>query len=150
MSLISLRTSPPFSRATGGAATRIPLMTAPLDSEADLVRRARRGDVDAFEDLYRDHIGRIYAVSLRMVADPSSEISGCTTNMVSYSRTLPPLGQACWPEPSLECAPRAGTGGELSRAERDLGPRQCASGRCGGGGIARAGGRRKPRQLGQA
>lgn len=46
-------------------------MTAPLDSEADLVRRARRGDVDAFEDLYRDHVGRIYAVSLRMVADPS-------------------------------------------------------------------------------
>ena len=44
-------------------------MSAPFDSEADLVRRARRGDVEAFERLYRDHVGRIYAVSLRMVAD---------------------------------------------------------------------------------
>ena len=45
-------------------------MTAQLDREADLVRRARRGDVDAFGDLYHGHVGRIYAVSLRMVADP--------------------------------------------------------------------------------
>jgi RNA polymerase sigma-70 factor (ECF subfamily) len=54
-----------------GAEIRIPVMTATPDSEADLVRRARRGEVDAFEDLYRRHVGRIYAVSLRMVADPS-------------------------------------------------------------------------------
>ncbi len=57
--------------ATGGAECRIPVMSAPRDSEADLVRRARRGDVDAFEDLYRGHVERVYAVSLRMVADPS-------------------------------------------------------------------------------
>lgn len=46
------------------------LMTAMPASEPDLVRRARRGDVEAFEELYRGHVGRIYAVSLRMVADP--------------------------------------------------------------------------------
>jgi RNA polymerase sigma-70 factor (ECF subfamily) len=46
-------------------------MTVSFDSESDLVRRARRGDVDAFEELYRGHVGRIYAVSLRMVADPA-------------------------------------------------------------------------------
>ncbi len=46
-------------------------MIAPRDSQADLVRRARSGDVDAFEELYRGHVGRIYAVSLRMVADPA-------------------------------------------------------------------------------
>ena len=57
--------------ATGGAECRIPVMTAPRDSEADLVRRARRGEVEAFEDLYRGHVGRIYAVILRMVADPA-------------------------------------------------------------------------------
>ena len=44
-------------------------MSASFESEADLVRRASRGDVDAFEALYREHVGRIYAVSLRMVAD---------------------------------------------------------------------------------
>jgi RNA polymerase sigma-70 factor, ECF subfamily len=35
-----------------------------------LVERARRGDVDAFEQLYRLHAGRVYALSLRLTADP--------------------------------------------------------------------------------
>ena len=35
-----------------------------------LVDRARRGDVDAFERLYRMHAGRVYALCLRLAADP--------------------------------------------------------------------------------
>jgi RNA polymerase sigma-70 factor (ECF subfamily) len=35
-----------------------------------LVDRARRGDVDAFELLYRQHSGRVYALCLRLAADP--------------------------------------------------------------------------------
>ncbi len=35
------------------------------------VRRAQRGDTQAFERLYRQHVGRVYALCLRMVADPS-------------------------------------------------------------------------------
>jgi RNA polymerase sigma factor (sigma-70 family) len=35
-----------------------------------LVDRARRGDVDAFELLYRQHAGRVYALCLRLAADP--------------------------------------------------------------------------------
>jgi RNA polymerase sigma-70 factor, ECF subfamily len=35
-----------------------------------LVERARRGDVDAFEQLYRLHAGRVYALCLRLAADP--------------------------------------------------------------------------------
>jgi RNA polymerase sigma-70 factor (ECF subfamily) len=35
-----------------------------------LVQRARRGDVDAFEQLYRLHSGRVYALCLRLAADP--------------------------------------------------------------------------------
>ncbi len=46
-------------------------MSPPSDTEAELVRRARHGDVEAFEAIYRGHVGRIYAVSLRMVADPA-------------------------------------------------------------------------------
>jgi len=34
------------------------------------VERARNGDVSAFESLYREHAGRVYAVCLRMTADP--------------------------------------------------------------------------------
>jgi len=36
-----------------------------------LVERARRGDVDAFELLYRQHSGRVYALCLRLAADPT-------------------------------------------------------------------------------
>ena len=35
-----------------------------------LVERARRGDVDAFEQLYRLHAGRVHALCLRLAADP--------------------------------------------------------------------------------
>lgn len=40
-------------------------------TEADLVARARDGDVAAFEALYRSHVGRVYGLCLRMLADPS-------------------------------------------------------------------------------
>ena len=39
-------------------------------SDDGLVDRARRGDVDAFELLYREHAGRVYALCLRLTADP--------------------------------------------------------------------------------
>jgi len=39
------------------------------DDERSLVDRARRGDVDAFESIYRLHSGRVYALCLRMTAD---------------------------------------------------------------------------------
>ncbi len=41
----------------------------PPDTDTDLVDRARRGDPDAFGDLYRMHVGRVYAICLRMCSD---------------------------------------------------------------------------------
>jgi RNA polymerase sigma-70 factor (ECF subfamily) len=35
----------------------------------DLVRRAQHGDEAAFERLYREHVGRVYALCLRMLGD---------------------------------------------------------------------------------
>ncbi len=35
----------------------------------DAVRRAQAGDESAFEQLYREHVGRVYALCLRMSAD---------------------------------------------------------------------------------
>ena len=35
-----------------------------------LIRRAQAGDVTAFERLYRANVGRVYAVCLRLAADP--------------------------------------------------------------------------------
>ena len=36
-----------------------------------LVEQAQRGDHGAYETLYRIHVGRVYAICLRMVADPT-------------------------------------------------------------------------------
>ncbi len=57
-------------------ATVLPFVTSNLSSEtraptgdASLVARAQRGDVDAFEILYRTHAGRVYALCLRLTAN---------------------------------------------------------------------------------
>jgi RNA polymerase sigma-70 factor (ECF subfamily) len=42
-----------------------------IDWEAALVQRARGGDMRAFERLYRDHVGRVYGLCLRLTRDPA-------------------------------------------------------------------------------
>lgn len=42
----------------------------PEDGSAELVRAAQAGDNRAFEQIYRGHVGRVYALCLRMVGDP--------------------------------------------------------------------------------
>lgn len=37
---------------------------------SDLVRRAQAGDRAAFQRLYEDHVGRVYALCLRLTGDP--------------------------------------------------------------------------------
>lgn len=37
--------------------------------ESSLVQRAQEGDAAAFESLYEDHLGRVYALALRMLRD---------------------------------------------------------------------------------
>jgi RNA polymerase sigma-70 factor (ECF subfamily) len=40
------------------------------EGEVALIDRARRGDVDAFEQLYHLHAGRVYALCLRLASEP--------------------------------------------------------------------------------
>ena len=53
------------------AMTAVPPADETSDREPDLrlVERAQSGDVDAFEQLYRREVGRVYALCLRMTAD---------------------------------------------------------------------------------
>lgn len=44
-------------------------IATPMDMDTALVERARAGDSAAFERLYRDHVGRIYALCLRLSGD---------------------------------------------------------------------------------
>ena len=47
----------------------MPAAPPTADSDLLLVRRARGGDESAFADLYRRHVGRVYAVCLRLVRE---------------------------------------------------------------------------------
>jgi len=40
-------------------------------SESEAIRRAQRGDADAFERIYQQHCRRVYALCLRMAGNPS-------------------------------------------------------------------------------
>jgi RNA polymerase sigma-70 factor, ECF subfamily len=42
-----------------------------IDWEGALVERARAGDTRAFERLYREHVGRVYGLCLRMTREPA-------------------------------------------------------------------------------
>ena len=50
------------TRQMKAAATAVP-------SDSLLVTRARQGDVRAFEQLYRDHVGRVHGLCLRLTRD---------------------------------------------------------------------------------
>jgi RNA polymerase sigma-70 factor (ECF subfamily) len=65
-------------------------MPAPLpDSSAELVARASRGDTGAFEALYRQHVGRVYGLCLRMTGQPESAEDLTQDTFVSAWRSLP-------------------------------------------------------------
>jgi RNA polymerase sigma-70 factor (ECF subfamily) len=49
--------------------TRIVESPGPAGGEAQL-RAAQRGDPNAFEELYRMHVGRVYALCLRLTGEP--------------------------------------------------------------------------------
>jgi len=57
----------------GGSGARRRTVSAaaksPEQGSTDTVRRAQAGDQAAFETLYRDHAGRVYALCLRLAAD---------------------------------------------------------------------------------
>jgi len=56
--------APPPPSSGGGSAG------GALEPDAATVEKARRGDVRAFEELYRAHVARVYALCLRLCGDP--------------------------------------------------------------------------------
>jgi RNA polymerase sigma-70 factor (ECF subfamily) len=51
--------------------TQIEPEDSPVNWERALVERACAGDTRAFERLYREHVGRVYGLCLRMTRDPA-------------------------------------------------------------------------------
>jgi RNA polymerase sigma-70 factor (ECF subfamily) len=58
-------------------------------AENELVRRARAGDVEAFEALYRRHVDRVFGLCLRMTADRSRAEDLAQEAFVRAWRKLP-------------------------------------------------------------
>jgi RNA polymerase sigma-70 factor (ECF subfamily) len=57
------------AQLTEGEAIEAPKDDARRSRERDLVRRAQAGEIAAFEELYRENVGRVFAVCLRIAAD---------------------------------------------------------------------------------
>jgi RNA polymerase sigma-70 factor (ECF subfamily) len=60
-----------------------------IDWEVGLVQRARDGDVRAFERLYRDHIGAVYGLCLRLTRDRASAEDCAQEAFFNAWRALP-------------------------------------------------------------
>ena len=68
---------------------RVTNLASAMESSADLVARACRGDVDAFEALYRGHVGRVYGLCLRMTGQPEAAEDLTQDTFVNAWRSLP-------------------------------------------------------------
>ena len=66
-----------------------PLPTAtPADEASRLVAQAVQGDLKAFEALYRGHVGRVFGLCMRMLADPDGADECTQTTFVKAWENL--------------------------------------------------------------
>ena len=68
---------------------RVSNLAGAVESSGELVTRACRGDAGAFEDLYRQHVGRVYGLCLRMTGHRESAEDLTQDTFVSAWRSLP-------------------------------------------------------------
>lgn len=68
---------------------RVTTLASAAATNGDLVTRARRGDVGAFEDLYRENVGRVYGLCLRMTGHPDAAEDLTQDTFVNAWRSLP-------------------------------------------------------------
>jgi RNA polymerase sigma-70 factor (ECF subfamily) len=64
-------------------------LASAVESSAELVTRACRGDAGAFEALYRQHVGRVYGLCLRMTGQTESAEDLTQDTFVNAWRSLP-------------------------------------------------------------
>jgi RNA polymerase sigma-70 factor (ECF subfamily) len=68
-------------------------MTIPTDKVVEfdvaLIERARRGDSRAFERLYREHVGRVHGLCLRMTRNPEQAADCAQDAFIKAWKALP-------------------------------------------------------------
>ena len=60
-----------------------------VDFDAALIERARRGDSKAFERLYREHVGRVHGLCLRMTRNPDQAADCVQDAFIKAWKALP-------------------------------------------------------------
>ena len=67
-------------------------MTSPdtvVEFDVALIERARKGDSRAFERLYRDHVGRVHGLCLRMTRNPDQAADCAQDTFIKAWKALP-------------------------------------------------------------
>ena len=60
-----------------------------VDLDVALIERARKGDSRAFERLYRDHVGRVHGLCLRMTRNPDLAADCAQDAFIKAWKALP-------------------------------------------------------------
>lgn len=60
-----------------------------VEFDAALIERARKGDSRAFERLYRDHVGRVHGLCLRMTRNPDQAADCAQDTFIKAWKALP-------------------------------------------------------------
>ena len=72
-----------------GATARMKRADSVVEFDVALVERARKGDSRAFERLYRDHVGRVHGLCLRMTRNPDQAADCAQDAFIKAWKALP-------------------------------------------------------------
>jgi RNA polymerase sigma-70 factor, ECF subfamily len=75
--------------ADGSAARMTTNTDTVVEFDVALIERARRGDSRAFERLYRDHVGRVHGLCLRMTRNPDLAADCAQDAFIKAWKALP-------------------------------------------------------------
>ncbi|HEY8165838.1 MAG TPA: sigma-70 family RNA polymerase sigma factor [Gemmatimonadaceae bacterium] len=73
--------SPPAAAPSPFDQSSVPVSGTRADSAMDLIQRAKRGDPDAFEGIYRENVGRVYALALRLAGGDAQAAAELTQDV---------------------------------------------------------------------
>lgn len=72
-----------------GSTARMTQTDKVVEFDVALIERARRGDARAFERLYRDHVGRVNGLCLRMTRNPDTAADCVQDTFIKAWKALP-------------------------------------------------------------
>ena len=78
----------PAALALGASLPKRGPLPDPLPAERETIEACRRGDLDAYERLFREHWRRLLGVALRMLGDPADAEDAVQTAFIRLHRNI--------------------------------------------------------------